>query len=137
MLCYLSSMSVVFIIWCIWIPFFLWHFSYMRIFMCFFIHLRICLFLNFIIFMCFLINFSYMRICMFLNFLFSCVSLFMCLCFFENGNISWQEPAASNIDGKSERRWKENNTLLFLVIIFPLYFNNTLICISRYSFSKN
>ena len=66
----------------------------------------------------------------------SCVSLFMCLCFFETGNISWQE-AASNIDGKSEQRWKENNTLLFLVIIFPLYFNNTLICISRYSFSKN
>ena len=66
----------------------------------------------------------------------SYVSLFMCLCFFETGNISWQE-AASNIDGKSERRWKENNTLLFLVIILPLYFNNTLLCISRYSFSKN
>ena len=46
----------------------------------------------------------------------SCVSLFMCLCFFETGNISWQE-AASNIDGKSERRWKENNTLIYLVIL--------------------
>ena len=50
------------------------------------------------------------------TFYFSCVSLFMCLCFFENGNISWQE-AASNIDGKSERRWKENNTLIYLVIL--------------------
>ena len=48
----------------------------------------------------------------------ACVFLYSWACVvFENGNISWQEPA-SNIDGKSERRWKENNTLIYLVILF-------------------